>query len=127
MLVELSILPVAGDGHLSDELAEVLKLVDSYGLPYQLTPASTCIEGQWNEVMELVRQCHQRVRAKSPHVVTIIKIEDEEGETDKLRRNVASVEQKAGRELSSAVYQRDGEVEAESVAQTARSGKGHRR
>ena len=38
MLVELSILPLVGDGHLSDELAEVLKLIDSYGLPYQLTP-----------------------------------------------------------------------------------------
>ena len=29
MLVELSILPLVGDGHLSDELAEVLKLIDS--------------------------------------------------------------------------------------------------
>ena len=41
MLVELSILPLVGDGHLSDELAEVLKLIDSYGLPYQLTPTAT--------------------------------------------------------------------------------------
>jgi uncharacterized protein (TIGR00106 family) len=107
MLAELTILPLVGDGHTSDELAEVLKLVDSYGLPYQLTPTSTCIEGEWNEVMELVRQCHQRVRAKSPHVVTIIKIEDEEGATDKLQRNVVSVEQKAGRELANQSKQRD--------------------
>jgi len=45
MLVELSILPLVGDGHLSDELAEVLKLIDSSGLSYQLTPTATCIEG----------------------------------------------------------------------------------
>jgi uncharacterized protein YqgV (UPF0045/DUF77 family) len=37
MLAELSILPLGGDSHISDELAEVLKLVDGFGLPYQLT------------------------------------------------------------------------------------------
>jgi uncharacterized protein (TIGR00106 family) len=99
MLAELSIIPLGGDTHLSDELGEVLKLVDTYGLPYQLTPSGTCIEGEWNEVMELIRQCHSRVRERSPHVITMIKIEDEEGEHDKLSRNVTSVEQKAGRTL----------------------------
>jgi uncharacterized protein (TIGR00106 family) len=99
MLAELSILPLGGDSHISDELAEVLKLVDGFGLPYQLTASGTCIEGEWNEVMELIHLCHNRVRAKSAHVVTLIKIEDEEGEHDKLTRNVASVEQRVGRKL----------------------------
>jgi uncharacterized protein (TIGR00106 family) len=99
MLAELSIIPLGGDTHMSDELAEVLKLVDTYGLPYQLTPSGTCIEGEWNEVMELIRQCHSRVRERSPHVITMIKIEDEEGAHDKLSRNVTSVEQKVGRTL----------------------------
>jgi len=120
MLVELSILPLVGDGHLSDELAEVLKLIDSYGLPYQLTPTATCIEGEWNEVMELVRQCHDRVRSRSSHIVTFIKIEDEEGVSDKLNRNISSVEQKAGRQLSSSLNSREGEIEKEPVAQSAR-------
>jgi uncharacterized protein (TIGR00106 family) len=79
MLAELSILPLGSDdSHLSDELAEVLKLVDGFGLPHQLTPSGTCIEGEWNEVIELIHQCHNRVRAQSSHVVTLIKIEDEE-------------------------------------------------
>ena len=113
MLIELSILPLVGDGHISDELADVLKLIDSYGLPYQLTPTATCIEGEWNEVMELVRQCHNRVRSKSSHVVTFIKIEDEQGVTDKLSRNVSSVEQKAGRRLSNSADTREDEIERE--------------
>lgn len=120
MLVELSILPLVGDGHVSDELAEVLKLIDSYGLPYQLTPSATCIEGEWNEVMELVRQCHERVRSSSSHIVTFIKIEDEKGVSDKLSRNIISVEQKVGRQLSSSVNTREGEVENRPVSQSAR-------
>lgn len=98
MLVELTIIPVGRDSHTSAELAEVLKLIDESGLPYELTPSATCIEGMWSEVMPLVRLCHERVLAHCSHVVTNIKIEDD-GATGKLITNVASVEEKAGRPL----------------------------
>jgi len=99
MLVELSIVPLGCDVQWSDQLAEALKLVDASGLPYVLTPSGTCIEGEWDEVMGLVRQCHERVRRSSPHVLTSIRIEDEEGGRDQLTRNIASVEEKLGRRL----------------------------
>lgn len=99
MLLELSVIPLQGGASTSDEIAEVLRIVDESGLPYLLTPSGTCIEGTWDEVMPLVRRCHERVRERSPHVVTILKIEDEEGAWNKLRSNVASVEEKVGRTL----------------------------
>jgi uncharacterized protein (TIGR00106 family) len=99
MLVELSIVPLGRDVQWSDQLAEALKLVDASGLPYVLTPSGTCIEGEWDEVMALVRQCHECVRRSSPHVLTSIQIEDEEGGCDLLTRNIASVEEKLGRPL----------------------------
>ena len=99
MLVELSVIPLQGGNSVSDEIAEVLALVHASGLPYQLTPSGTCIEGEWEDVMTLVRQCHEQARRRSPHVVTTLKIEDEEGATNKLRSNVASVEQKVGHSL----------------------------
>lgn len=102
MLIELSVVTLGGDVHLSDEIAEVLKVVDDSGLPYQLTPSGTCIEGDWDEVMALVRRCHDRARKDSPHVITTIRIEDDHGATDKLRRNITSVEEKAGRKLGRA-------------------------
>jgi uncharacterized protein YqgV (UPF0045/DUF77 family) len=52
MLAELSIMPIGGDSHTSGKLAEILKLIDASGLPYQLTPTATCIEGKWEEIME---------------------------------------------------------------------------
>lgn len=91
MLVELSIIPLGGNAHLTNEIAEALKLIDASGLPYQLTPAGTCIEGEWDEVIPLIRQCHNRVREMAPHVITMIKIEDDQGERDKLTRNVSAV------------------------------------
>jgi uncharacterized protein (TIGR00106 family) len=99
MLIELSIVPLGGDTHLSDEIAEVLRLVDASGLPYQLTPSGTCIEGAWDEVMGLARQCHEATRQRSRHVITTISIEDEEGARDKLTRNIVAVEEKVGKRL----------------------------
>ena len=97
MLVELSVIPLGGDTHLSSRIAEVLKLIDASGLAYQLMPSGTCIEGEWEQVMPVVRLCHERMRGLSAHVFTTIRIEDEEGEHHKLIRNVASVEERAGR------------------------------
>ena len=99
MLIDLSIVPLQGGERTSDELVEVLRIVDESGLAYQLTPTATCIEGAWDQVMPIVKRCHERVREMSAHVVTTIKIEDEEGATGKLTSNVRSIEEKLGRKL----------------------------
>lgn len=99
MLVELSINLLGRGTHLSQDLAEVLKTIDDSGQRYCLTPLGTCIEGGWDEVMGLVKQCHERARTLSSHVMTTVRIEDEEGATDKLAENIASVERAAGRSL----------------------------
>jgi uncharacterized protein YqgV (UPF0045/DUF77 family) len=69
------------------------------GLPYQLTPSATCIEGEWDQIMPLIRQCHERARKDSVHIVTFIKLEVDDGERDKLNRNVTSIEEKLGHRL----------------------------
>ena len=99
MLVEFSIIPLGESVHLSGPIAEVLRLVDASGLPYELTPAGTCVEGGWDEVMSLLKQCHEHVRRTSMRVIWLIKIDDEENSHDKLHSHVAAVEEKVGRPL----------------------------
>jgi uncharacterized protein (TIGR00106 family) len=100
MLAELSIIPLGRGEHLSEALAEILDVVDRSGVRYKFTPCGTCLEGEWDELMEVVRRCHARARQSSRHVLTTIRIEDEEGGTDKLTRNITSVEEKLGRQLA---------------------------
>lgn len=100
MLVELVIVPIGAGRSLSDEIAEVIKIVDESGLPYQLTPSGTCIEGDWEEVMSVVRKCHERTREDASHVITSIRIEDEANEKNKLETNVSRVEDKLGKAAS---------------------------
>jgi uncharacterized protein (TIGR00106 family) len=99
MLAELSINPLGRGTHLSQDIAEILKVVDDSGLPYRLTPLGTCIEGEWDQVMPLVRKCHDKARSLSSHVMTTVRIEDEEGGKNKLIDNVESVERAARRQL----------------------------
>jgi uncharacterized protein (TIGR00106 family) len=102
MLFELSIMPL-GEVHMSDEIAEVLDVIERSGLPYQLAPGSTYIEGTWDEVLPVIRDCHARARRSSRHVITWVRVEDDEGQPNKIRRNVESVQQKAGRKLETSL------------------------
>lgn len=88
MLVELSINPLGRGAHISSDLAAILKLIDDSGLRYVLTPLGTGIEGEWEEVMPLIRTCHEQARKLSTHVMTTVRIEDEQGATDKLYENI---------------------------------------
>ncbi len=94
MLVELSVIPVGRGTHIADDIAEVVRIIQDSGLPFLLTPSATCLEGDWAEVMPVIRLCHERMRGRCAHVVTLIKIEDDAGAGNKLRENVASVQAK---------------------------------
>lgn len=99
MLVELTINPLGRGTHLSKDLAEILKIVDASGLPFSLTPLGTCIEGDWDQVMDVVKKCHEYAKSFSHHVMTSIQIEDEERTANKLEDNVAAIERLAGHKL----------------------------
>jgi uncharacterized protein (TIGR00106 family) len=99
MIVELNIVPLGRGTHLSHDLGPILKTIDESGLRYRLNPSGTCIEGEWDEVMALVKKCHEQARVFSTHVMTTVRIEDELGASNKLSENIESVERAAGRQL----------------------------
>jgi uncharacterized protein YqgV (UPF0045/DUF77 family) len=77
MLIELSITPLGTEMPWEAQLADVLELVNSLGLFYQLTPTGTRVEGAGEEVLALVTRCYQRLALASPHVLTMVRIENE--------------------------------------------------
>lgn len=95
MLADLSIIPVGGSHHSSDALGEVLDLIHTSGIAYQLTPTTTCLEGSWQEITSVARRCHELARKRHAHVVTLLRIEDEADAEPKLRLNLEAVEDKA--------------------------------
>lgn len=97
MLVEFSVIPVGAGPQVKVPVAQVVDMIDKSGLPYQVTATSTIIEGDWERVMPLLKQCLDEVRRSSPRVVATIKIDDEAGQTNQLEQNVRDVEELIGK------------------------------
>ncbi len=97
MLVELSVFPLGAGAQVSMPVAQVVDMIDKSGLPYRITATSTIVEGEWDQVMPLVKQCLGEVRRSAPRVVAVIKVDDEAGATGQLEANVREVEELIGK------------------------------
>ncbi len=100
MLFSLSMFPVGAGASLVDPVAEVVDEIDRAGLPYRLTGADTVIEGDWDEVMPVIRTAEQRLRAKHDRVYMVLTVDDHKGVRNRLEEAVADVENRLGRPVS---------------------------
>ena len=99
MMVEFSIVPVSDSRHLSEPIARALKIVHTSGVEYRLTPMGTLLRGEWDEVMAVIKQCHETLRQDFDRVITNIKIDDVL-ERPAFDDKIDSVEQKSGLKLN---------------------------
>ena len=75
VLLEFSMTPLTMGESVSAYVARSLDIVDRSGLPYQLTPMGTILEGDFGKVMDTISQCHLRVRSMSERVTTTIRLD----------------------------------------------------
>jgi uncharacterized protein (TIGR00106 family) len=99
MVIEFSVVPIGRSEELAGPVARILDLVDQSGLPYQLTAMGTLVEGEWDEVMGLVRRCHESMRGAAGRVYTHITIDDRPGASGRIAGKVRDVEKILGRTL----------------------------
>ena len=100
VLLEFSMAPLTQGESVSAYVARSLDIIDKSGLPYQLTPMGTIIEGEWHEVMAVVTACFESMRADCTRVGTQIKIDYRAGAAGRLHSKVQSVQNKLGRKLA---------------------------
>ena len=102
MLAELEIVPIGTkSASLSDLLVEVAKLVDQSGLDYRVGPMGTVVEGDWDRIMQLAKQCHQAILKSADRVMTTIRVDDRKDKPgpNRIVQKVQSLEAKVGRPL----------------------------
>ncbi len=99
MLAEVSIIPIGIGSSIGDKLAEVLKIIDASGLPYKVNPMSTVIEGEWDEIMKLIKKCHEAVMKTGERAITTITIDDRKGKPNRIEEKVKSIEKRLGKTL----------------------------
>jgi len=99
VLAEFSIFPLDKGVSLSSYVARILDIVDKSDLAYKFGPMGTCVEGEWNDVMSLVKECFESLRPDCDRIECSVKIDYRKGAGGRLDGKVKSVERKIGREL----------------------------
>jgi uncharacterized protein (TIGR00106 family) len=96
MLCAFSITPLGVGDSVGEIVAGVVRLVRESGLPNETNAMFTNVEGDWDDVMGLMKRCVQHVEERAPRVSVVIKIDDRPGADDQLHRKVASIERQLG-------------------------------
>ncbi|MGN7611739.1 MTH1187 family thiamine-binding protein [Magnetococcales bacterium HHB-1] len=99
VLIEFSMTPLDKGESVSTYVARSLDIIDKSGLPYKLGPMGTCVEGEWDEVMAVVKSCYDRMQEDCKRISVQIKADCRKGKSGRLSGKIASVEGKLGREI----------------------------
>ena len=78
---------------MSEAVAAAVKVVRDSGLPHETNAMFTNVEGEWDEVMDVVKRATMAVAAVSPRVSLVLKADLREGATNALRHKVEALEQ----------------------------------
>jgi uncharacterized protein (TIGR00106 family) len=96
MLAAFSITPLGVGDSVSGSVAEAVRIVRDSGLPNETNAMFTNVEGEWDEVMALVKACVMKVGETAPRVSVVIKLDHRPGVTDALHGKVDAIEQRLG-------------------------------
>jgi len=101
VLVAFSVAPSGSahdDGSVADAVAAAIRVVRDSGLPHETNSMFTNIEGEWDEVMAVVKAAVEAVAAVSPRVGLVLKADIRPGWTGQMAAKVERVERLLGPE-----------------------------
>ncbi len=99
VLLEFSMSPLGKGESVSQFVARSLKIIDESGLDYRLHAMGTIIEGDIDQVLDVVRRCFEAMSADCDRITCSAKFDYRKGYRGRLESKVKSVEEKLGRQL----------------------------
>ncbi|SYZ73620.1 conserved hypothetical protein [Candidatus Zixiibacteriota bacterium] len=101
MLIQFSMFPVGNKESASAEVAKVIDIIDRSGLPYKLTAMATVVEGEWEEIMNLINKCRLKLRRSNKRIYMVLTMDDRKGAKKRLTGKVQAIENKLKRKIES--------------------------
>jgi uncharacterized protein (TIGR00106 family) len=96
MLVAFSIAPSGSsddNGSVAEAVAAAIRVVRESGLPNETNAMFTNVEGEWDEVMDVVKRAVDAVAAVSPRVSLVLKADIRPGYEGQITAKVDRIEQ----------------------------------
>jgi uncharacterized protein (TIGR00106 family) len=92
MLVAFSITPLGTGEGVAEYVADAVRVVRDSGLPNRTDAMFTTVEGEWDEVMGVIKRAVDVVAAQAPRVSVVLKADIRAGVTGALTAKVESLE-----------------------------------
>jgi uncharacterized protein (TIGR00106 family) len=92
VLVAFSVTPIGTGEAVGEAVAEAVRVVRDSGLPNRTDAMFTTIEGDWDEVMAVVKRAVDAVAARAPRVSLVLKADVRPGVTGALTAKIETVE-----------------------------------
>ncbi|OLR91501.1 MTH1187 family thiamine-binding protein [Actinokineospora bangkokensis] len=93
MLVAFSVTPLGGASEaVGEAVAAAVRVVRESGLPNETNAMHTLVEGEWDEVMAVVKRATDVLLAEFPRVSLVLKADVRPGHTGQLTGKVERVE-----------------------------------
>jgi uncharacterized protein (TIGR00106 family) len=92
MIVAFSVTPLGVGEDVAGYVADAVRVVRASGLPNRTDAMFTTIEGEWDEVMAVIKAACEAVAVRAPRVSVTLKADIRPGVTGAIDAKVASVE-----------------------------------
>ncbi|MEU9373599.1 MTH1187 family thiamine-binding protein [Streptomyces sp. NPDC048255] len=92
MIVAFSVTPLGVGEEVGEYVADAVRVVRESGLPNRTDAMFTTVEGEWDEVMDVVRRAVAAVEARAPRVSFILKADIRPGVSDGMTSKIETVE-----------------------------------
>ena len=92
MLVAFSVTPLGVGDAVGEYVADAVRVVRDSGLPNHTDAMFTTVEGDWDDVMAVVKRAVDAVAAKAPRVSVVLKADIRPGATGALTAKMESLE-----------------------------------
>jgi uncharacterized protein (TIGR00106 family) len=93
VLVAFSVAPAGGDSDsVGEAVAEAVRVVRESGLPCETNSMFTNVEGEWDEVMAVVKRACDVLAERAPRVSLVLKADIRPGHDNQMRAKVERIE-----------------------------------
>jgi uncharacterized protein (TIGR00106 family) len=99
LLAEFSLTPLDKGASVSAWVSLSLDVIDRSGVAYRLGPMGTCVEGEWDDVMGLLKACFERMAEDCERISISFKGDWRKGASGRLTAKIEKVEATLGRRL----------------------------
>jgi uncharacterized protein (TIGR00106 family) len=94
VLINFSIFPLDKGESVSQYVARAVKIIKDSGWPYKLGPMGTSIEGEWEEVMDVVTRCFEALTEDCDRIYFAVTGDYRKKGKNRISVKVESVEEK---------------------------------